>query len=504
MKHFTASDKMKEEYCCQVVRINKLEPIEGSDFLAKTVVAGNTMVVRKDEFHEGDYAIYAKNETELNGAFLSSNNLFELGEYEKNANADRIASLIAEGKKDEARALVGFFNKYGRVKALKLRGVYSMGLLFGLDSLAKWKTDVSNEDLRQYIVNEEMGIGENFDTVCGEVFVKAYVPRVTAHTPYTRTRSASQTNTSRFEKISDADWHFHYDTLKANDNIWKIVPDDIVSISVKEHGTSGIFGNVKIKYPAHLTPVQKLANYLAKITLKLYKWCDARTVPTWYEGYGNIYSSRNVIKNKYADVKDGHNFHGADIWGEYNDLLSPYIDRGMMVYGEICGYLTDDSKMIQKSYDYGCETGHNFLMPYRITTTDENGETREWNISEVVDWTKQLISDHPKLTERIKPLTVLYHGTLADLYPNINTDENWHELVLDAMKNDAARLGLEKREPLCKNKVPREGICIRVDNRPDIRAMKLTSDAFYAKEQKLIDAGEVDMEMVGAYYGDQN
>lgn len=49
-RHFTASEGMKSEYCCQVVRIGELKPIEGSDFLAETVVAGNTMVVRKDEF----------------------------------------------------------------------------------------------------------------------------------------------------------------------------------------------------------------------------------------------------------------------------------------------------------------------------------------------------------------------------------------------------------------------------------------------------------------------
>ena len=239
MRHFTQSEKIKAEYCCQVVRINQLTPIEGSDFLAKTVVAGNTIVVRKDEFKEGDYALYAKNETALNSEFLSANNLFELHEYERNKNAKEVEKLLANDKKDEAKKITGFFNKYGRVKALKLRGVYSMGFLFHLETLAKWKPEVRIENLASYIVNEEMGIGENFDTVCGEEFIKAYVPYVPSKSYNQigdRRERKRQKKAERFERIADSSWKFHYDTLKLNDSIWMINPEDTVSISVKQHG----------------------------------------------------------------------------------------------------------------------------------------------------------------------------------------------------------------------------------------------------------------------------
>lgn len=38
----------KQEYCCNVIRVGTLEPIEGSDFLAKTYINGDSIVVRKD------------------------------------------------------------------------------------------------------------------------------------------------------------------------------------------------------------------------------------------------------------------------------------------------------------------------------------------------------------------------------------------------------------------------------------------------------------------------
>lgn len=272
------------------------------------------------------------------------------------------------------------------------------------------------------------------------------------------------------------------------------------------HNTSAIFGNVKIKCPAKLSFVQKTWNYLAQKSFELYQWLEKKTTQTWYEDYGNVYSSRGVIKNKYINKAVSNGFYETDIWYEFNELIKPYVDKGMMIYGEICGYLAGSEKMIQKSYDYGCNVGENFFMPYRITTVDEeSGETKEWNIDEVVSWTNHLTDAHPELKNKIKPMEVLYHGTLSKLYPEIETnDGHWHENVLEMMKSDKTHFGMEEKEPLCKHKVPREGVCIRVDDKPNIKAMKLKSNAFYAKEQKSIDAGEVDMEMMDAYVEDDS
>ena len=168
---FELSDKASLEYCCTVVKIGEVKPIEGSDFLGSTLVNGNPIVVRKDMIHEGDVMVYAPIETVLNKEFLSVNNLFELSERKLNANYKEVEQLIQDGNKDEAKKLVGFFNKHGRVKLIRLRGCPSMGFLIEIDSMVKWKPKLKDVDFSQYI-------DKDFDTIDGELFVKVYVPYV--------------------------------------------------------------------------------------------------------------------------------------------------------------------------------------------------------------------------------------------------------------------------------------------------------------------------------------
>lgn len=71
--------------------------------------------------------------------------------------------------------------------------------------------------------------------------------------------------------------------------------------------------------------------------------------------------------------------------------------------------------------------------------------------------------------------------------------------ILEAMKADKMHFGMEEDEPYCKNKVPREGIVIRIDNDKKPEAFKLKCLKFYQRERKMIDKGEVDIEMVQGY-----
>ena len=196
---------------------------------------------------------------------------------------------------------------------------------------------------------------------------------------------------------------------------------------------------------------------------------------------------------------DNSEFYKTDVWGEYNKLISPYIEKGMSLYGEIVGYVSGSQKMIQKSYDYGCMEGENYLMIYRITTKDKDGVKKEWNVTDVEKWAKNLLKKHPELKKNVHPIKILYHGTLADLYPEISTTDHWHENILEAMKADKMHFGMEEDEPYCKNKVPREGIVIRIDNDKKPEAFKLKCLKFYQRERKMIDKGEVDIEMVQGY-----
>lgn len=48
MTTLSKSETMSTEYCCTIVQIGEVKPIEGSDFLGVVMVEGREIVVRKD------------------------------------------------------------------------------------------------------------------------------------------------------------------------------------------------------------------------------------------------------------------------------------------------------------------------------------------------------------------------------------------------------------------------------------------------------------------------
>ena len=396
-----------------------------------------------------------------------------------------------EANTEYVRSRVGFFNKTGRVRSIRLGGVASKGYLFTLEELAKYNPKVKDINLEEYL-------GQDFDTIDGELFVKAYVPFVPEKR--TKTSSAEKRNKKivRFDRMIEGEFSFNYDSLLLPKNIHKIKPTDRVAITVKVHGTSFVCGKVHVKTPIKLPFIQRMCNKF----IDLMGWFKKYRTIDYKIEYGNVTSSRKVIKNKYInkDVTDG--YYSVDVYSEYGDLIYPYLSEGMTVYGEIFGYLTNNTKMIQKQYDYGCEVGTNKLMPYRITTSLPDGGKYEWNVEEVKDWTEKLIKEHPEIADRIHVIDLLYHGTLADLYPTLSLTEHWNENVLEELRNDKKHFGMEKDEPLCENKVPREGLCIRIDDDETNENFKLKCQKFYDREKKLMDEGEVDIEMNDTYSSD--
>ena len=580
---FTKSDSFKSEYCCSIIRVGEVKPIEGKDKIGYTLVNGETIVVRKDQVKEGDVLLYASNETQLDKYFLVANNLFESSSYQLNSNANEIEPYILKNKElkaeaenlekvikklfvcskfligydsaviaagdneeekseletrlnnsrktiskyiggsfnedstlidyvttaqkycaekktqldiikkeiDEATAYirghVGFFNKTGRVRSIRLGGVQSMGYLFTLDELAKYNPNVKNISLNQYV-------GEDFDTIEDKLFIKAYVPFVPERRQVSKVEKRNK-KIEQFDRMVKGEFSFHYDTAPLPKCIGRLKPSDVVTITSKLHGTSICIGKLHVKTPIKLPFYKWIWNKFVDLT-GLFK---AHRITDYVIDYGNVTASRTVIKNQYINENVSDGYYGVDVWSEYGNLIYPFLSEGMIIYGEIIGYLTDSDKMIQKNYDYGCNKGKNKLMIYRITTNNEDGTKHEWNVTEVKEWTEKLVKDHPEIADRIHVIDLLYHGTLADLYPNISYMDHWHENVLEALRNEKERFNMEKNDPICKNKVPFEGVVLRIDNDEFAEAFKLKCAKFLSKEREEIDKGEVDMEMLDNY-----
>lgn len=579
---FTKSDSFKSEYCCSIIRVGEVKPIEGKDKIGYTLVNGETIVVRKDQVKEGDVLFYASNETQLDKDFLGANNLFESSSYELNANAKDLepyilknkelketagniekviknlyvcskfmieydSQLLAAEDEDEKKELdtrydnsrktilkyigssltldspskdfilkaqeyctnkkiefdelnkeieentsfirshVGFFNKTGRVRSIRLGGVQSMGYLFTIDELIKYNPNVAG-------INLDELVGEDFDTIEDKLFIKAYVPFVPERKQLSKTDKRNK-KIEQFDRMVKGEFYLHYDTSPLPKCIGRLKPSDVVTITSKLHGTSICVGKLRVKTPIKLPFYKWIWNKFVDLT-GLFK---THRITDYVIDYGNVTSSRTVIKNQYINENVSDGYYGVDIWSEYGNLIYPFLSEGMTIYGEIIGYLTNSDKMIQKNYDYGCNKGENKLMIYRITTTNEDGTKHEWNVTEVKDWTEKLVNDHPEIADRIHVIDLLYHGTLGDLYPNISYIDHWHENVLEALRNEETRFNMEKNDPICRNKVPFEGIVLRIDNDEISEAFKLKCKKFLSKEREEIDKGEVDIEMVDAY-----
>lgn len=254
-------------------------------------------------------------------------------------------------------------------------------------------------------------------------------------------------------------------------------PESLIQISSKIHGTSGISAHVLCRREETLK--EKILRFL-------------RIDKTEKAQYDYLYSSRTVIKNKYynANVKDG--FYGVDVWAEADKLVRPHLEKGQTAYYEIVGFLPNGG-YIQKNYDYGCvaprdnETytpeKHFKVRIYRVTYTNVDGKVLEYSTHQVQQWCEK---------NGLIPVEEYYYGKAKDLYPDIDPAEHWNENFLNRLANDGT-FNMEKNSPECKNKVPHEGVVIKIEDGMS-RAFKLKCFKFLNKEQEALDKGEENIE----------
>lgn len=476
MELLTKSKNFTEEYCCSVVRVGALESVPNSDNLMRTYINGESIVVNKNDVHEGDVMLYVSNECQIDSAFLSVNNMYE--HWEKNANKGEIEEWIKKDTEfllsETFKKMKGYFGDNGRVRMIRLRGCPSFGVLFKPQSIESAYGELKGTDWNSFV-------GTDFDMVGETRFVKAYVPPMRAN--HNNKTSSKVSKWDRFDRMVDGQFKLHYDTelLKKHLDLFK--RDTIIDVTIKMHGTSFICGNLLVNYPKPLYRLRRFVNKVLKTKISEFN-----------QNYGMVCSSRKVIKNEWANNKHPQGYYGVDIWTEYANIIYPYIPEGVTVYGEICGYLSGESRMIQKDYDYGCGVGKNFLMIYRITEHTEDGLS-EYTLGMVSMFTsllkKQMVESGDPNVERIFNIADVtkYHGTVDGL---VNSVDKLPEAL-------AKKCCIEDNEPLCVNKVPREGVVVRICGDEVPKAYKLKGCAFLCRESINITENKVDIEMLETY-----
>lgn len=383
------------------------------------------------------------------------------------------ANLYRHGELNVDQTKTGMFEDNGRVKAIRLRGELSEGFIIPIVVLENWVMSTVNVELK---VEE----GTEFDSIehDGKTFWvnKKYIPK------NARTSGAPGSGNSGkgkqpkgLDKIIENQFRFHYDTVLIKKCPHVLHPNDLISITSKVHGTSGISAYVLCK--------QEL-NWKQKIA----RWLTGEE----FDKYDYLYSSRSVIKNQYYNKSVQGGFYGVDVWKYADDIVRPCLSKGMTAYYEIIGFLPNGG-YIQKNYDYGClppvgdeayTYGKHFKVQiYRVTITDVSGKVHEFSAREVQLWAQMV---------GLVPVEQYYYGYAKDLYPDLDPSEHWNENFLSKLANDK-NFYMECNSPTCDNKVPHEGIVIKIENMKS-EAFKLKCFKFLDGEGKALDKGEVDIE----------
>ena len=431
-------------YVCTVVEIKNLFPIEGADKIQRCVVNGNDVVVSKD-VKLGDKMLYFVSGTKLNEDYCKYNNLLDK----------------AESNNDTTKK--GFIShKQFRVKAIKLRGIVSDGMLMPLESLG-FDGNAWDSDLKP---------GDEFTDINGISICEKYFVPIRNSNPGGKA-PAKQPKISR---LVENQFFLHNDTDNLRKNIHKLNANDIIGIHYKKHGTSAVFGNVLVK--KNLKWYEKLAKKLG-----------LNVIDTHYDV---VYSSRKVVKNEYLNPNQDGGFYGEDIWSVVAKEISHLIPKNWTLYGEILGY-TPSGAFIQDGFDYGCQKGEHKFYVYKISVVNPDGQVIYLTDKQIQEWCEKvglLFKD-----------TFIYYGMVDSIFES-REYMDWDVLVRDQeydswKENLLAFLEFKYNEKdcyMCVNKVPEEGIILRIEKLEHYEAYKLKSKRFILGESEAQEKGQENLE----------
>ncbi|MFA5071921.1 MAG: RNA ligase family protein [Candidatus Pacearchaeota archaeon] len=417
-------------YLAKVVQIKELKKHPDADKLQIAIIDFQEVIVGMDT-KVGDICIFFPLESQINAKFLAHTNSF------RHSNLNEIQN-------DEK---CGFFEDNGRVRAVRLRGQKSMGVLFPFSTF---------EEFIGYDIPIELD--KEFDMIDKTVILKKY---------FVPTRNSGLTNRQlgkkpRISRLVEGQVHLHVDTESLLKNMDRINPDDYISITYKVHGTSFWVSNV-----------------LVKRKLKLYeKLLKGLGIKINCQEYDFVYGSRKVVKNEFETSHKEH-YYEYDLWGEIKDELKDKIPQGYTLYGECLGY-TKGGGYIQKPYDYGCKQHEKKLMIYRITLTNESGLVYNLSTLEIKEFCDRY---------NLEYVPLFYYGKASGL-GHFDIKHHWKEEFVQHLQKEYT----EKDCFICKNKVPEEGIVLRKESGFQFETYKLKSFKFLEYETKLLDEGTVDME----------
>jgi RNA ligase (TIGR02306 family) len=265
---------------CFVARINEIKPIEGADNIEQAVVGGWNCIIQKGQYKVDDLVAVATTD-----------------------------AVIPQHLSDDMN-VTNYLRKGGRVRTVKLRGVYSECLIIPIEKTGLFKYEFTEgKDLMDIM------------------YIYKYEP------PAVQIQLSSGRKVKYYQNPNFG-VYYKFPNLKNVKGMF--TGEDLVEITRKMHGTNARYGIVKKR---KMSIWDKVKRFFGN------EWAE----------YEYVYGSHNVEKGS-----DSQGFYGTDVWADINKRMGikeklwqyateygpKVIGEGIVLYGEIYG------AGIQKNYEY--------------------------------------------------------------------------------------------------------------------------------------------------------
>ena len=451
-------------YNAYITRIKNMHKHPNADRLQIGECFGNAVIVSM-EYEDNQLGVYFPSDGQLSVEFAEANNLLR----KKDENGNNVGGYMDPDKRN--------------VTAIKLRGEKSDGLFLPLKSLESFG-DIST--LRE---------GDRIDNFNGHEICCKYIPR-----KQSRRGNYSEGNKTRKKKVAVAPlFAEHADTEQLAYNLSAFKPGDEIEITLKMHGTSQRTGYLLVFKGYKRTLWDKITRKEGK---PIYDW-------------GYVSGTRRTV---LEDFEGG--YYGSNEFREaHSKFFEGKLNKNETVYYEVVGFTHtgtpimssgDNKKLNDKDFvkQYGQETVFSYgclpnglsrgeiwkeiytdpygertfidkpqsdIYVYRMTMTNEDGFTVEYTPDFMRYRCEQM---------GVKCVPVFAKGIISNNQIHVTTtdgrDIDYIGTIGDRVK-DIAEEYYDGPDPIGKTHI-REGVVVRIVNRPKFCAYKHKSWFFKALE----------------------
>jgi len=427
--------KDSKNYAPQVIRVPAPFALPNADRLVGLGIQGFTVITQKDgDIHEGDLAVFFPAEAQLSEKLAAGANLFRHNDL----NDDQTQK--------------GYLEDNRRVRALKLRGTVSNGLLLPV------------AEVERIFKVSGLAEGDIFDHINGAEVSRKYRLKE----PAPRNAREKATMKKAFKRVDEKLFPVHIETDQYLRNEQMLSDDDVLIVSQKLHGTSIRLGNI---------PVRRRLKWHERALKKL----GVRIVE---QEHDLIAGSRQVTKDPRSLTQN--HFYKTDIWTRKLLEVQDRIPVGFIIYGELVGW-TPDGAPIQKGHTYRVAKGESELFVYRVAMISDAGDLYDLSWDQV----RMFCGEHG-----FQHVAELWRGFKKDFDPAAFSEK-------DFFRTFTKTPGLaysDQPVPLSPDSTGAdEGVAIRVERGGRVPLLfKIKNDSHYLYETAQLDAGEVDMESAEA------